>query len=138
MANALYDIAGYVVTFDGRTLTAFGETGITYSEITPKRSLIMGTGGSHVTTQRASSGKRVTINLMAGSADAAYMHAKYNATQGGGHTFTAQQIGTLETAIGSGGVLISVGDRTRASMTITEDSFVIEFPIWNETSGGEE
>ncbi|WP_449100273.1 hypothetical protein [Pseudomonas veronii] len=68
-----------------------------------------------------------------GSADSAYIQGLLNSNANITLTFT--QIGTLETALGSEGVIVNDGQRGRAGSTITDDQFTIQFNIWEATRG---
>ncbi len=71
--------------------------------------------------------------LNPGSADSAYIQGLLNSNANITLTFT--QIGTLETALGSEGVIVNDGQRGRAGSTITDDQFTMQFNIWEATRG---
>jgi len=71
--------------------------------------------------------------LNPGSSDSAYMQGLFNSKANITYTYT--QIGTLENALGSEGIIANDGQRGRAGSTITDDQFTIHFNIWEATRG---
>lgn len=124
-----------VVTVNGRQLRDWGETATPYTDdpIDPKSQLRRGQGGNAVRLDRINPGRSVNIFLNPGSPDAAFMQGLYNSKANITLSFT--QIGTLETAIGTEGVIVNDGQRGRAGSTITDDQFTIEFNGWTATRG---
>lgn len=125
----------FVVTVNGRQLKDYGEaaTPVTDAPIDAKRQLRRGQGGSAVRLDRINPGREVSIYLNPGSSDSAYMQGLYNS--GANITYTYIQIGTLETALGSEGVIVNDGQRGRGGSTITDDQFILHFNIWEATRG---
>lgn len=124
-----------VVTINGRQIQDWGETATPYTDapIDPRSQLRRGQGGNAVRLDRQNPGREVNIYLNPGSSDSAYMQGLYNSNANITLTFT--QIGTLETALGSEGVIVNDGQRGRAGSTITDDQFTIQFNIWEATRG---
>lgn len=122
-----------VVVVNGRLLTDWGDTDPPLSEdpIDPKSVLRRGLGGNAVRLDRINPGKQVTLNLNPGSPDSIFMRSLYNSNAN--ITYARSQIGALETAVGSEGVIVNVGPRGRLGQTITDDQFIIEFNIFSET-----
>jgi 2',3'-cyclic-nucleotide 2'-phosphodiesterase (5'-nucleotidase family) len=124
-----------VVTVNGRQLKDWGETPtpVTDAPIDPKRQLRRGQGGSAVSLDRINPGREVNLYLNPGSSDSAYVQGLFNSNANITYTYT--QIGTLETALGSEGVIVNDGQRGRAGSTITDDQFTMQFNIWEATRG---
>lgn len=133
LSNFSTDLA--VVTINGRQIQDWGETATPYTDapIDPRSALRRGQGGNAVRLDRLNPGREVNIYLNPGSADSAYVQALY--TSGANITLSFTQIGTLETAIGSEGVIVNDGQRGRAGSTITDDQFIIQFNVWEATRG---
>ena len=124
-----------VVTVNGRQIQDWGETATPYTDapIDPKSQLRRGQGGSAVRLDRINPGRQVELYLNPGSPDSAFMQGLYNSKANITLSFT--QIGTLETAIGTEGVIVNDGQRGRAGSTITDDQFTIQFNLWDATRG---
>lgn len=124
-----------VVTISGRIIQDWGETATPYTDapIDPRSQLRRGQGGNAVRLDRQNPGREVNIYLNPGSSDSAYMQGLLNSNANITLTFT--QIGTLETALGSEGVIVNDGQRGRAGSTITDDQFTMHFNIWEATRG---
>lgn len=124
-----------VVTVNGRQIQDWGETATPYTDapIDPKAQLRRGQGGNAVRLNRINPGREVNLYLNPGSADSAYLQALY--ISGANITLTFTQIGTLETALGSEGVMVNDGQRGRAGSTISDDQFTIQFNVWEATRG---
>lgn len=124
-----------VVTINGRQIQDWGDTATPYTDapIDARSQLRRGQGGNAVRLDRINPGREVNIYLNPGSADSAYVQGLLNSNANITLTFT--QIGTLETALGSEGVLVNDGQRGRAGSTITDDQFTIQFNIWEGTRG---
>lgn len=130
-----FSTVGTVVTVNGRQLTDWGETATPYTDepIDPASVLRRGQGGNAVRLDRINPGRRVNVFLNPGSPDSAYMQGLLNSRAN--ITLSYVQIGTLETAIGTEGVMTNDATRGRAGMTITDDQFIIEFNAWTGTKG---
>ena len=124
-----------VVTINGRQIQDWGETATPYTDapIDPRSQLRRGQGGNAVRLDRQNPGREVNIYLNPGSSDSAYVQGLLNSNAN--ITLTYTQIGTLETALGSEGVIVNDGQRGRAGSTITDDQFTIQFNIWEATRG---
>lgn len=127
----------FVITVNGRVIDDWGEAAQPYSDdpIDPKSTLRRGQGGNAVRLDRINPGRRVTLNLNPGGTDSAYMSGLMNS--GATITLSKTQIGTLETAIGTEGVIVNDGTVGRGGSTITDDVYIIEFNTWGDTKGGE-
>lgn len=124
-----------VVTINGRQIQDWGDTATPYTDapIDARSQLRRGQGGNAVRLDRLNPGREVNVYLNPGSADSAYVQGLLNSSANITLTFT--QIGTLETALGSEGVLVNDGQRGRAGSTITDDQFTMQFNIWEATRG---
>lgn len=124
-----------VVTINGRQIQDWGETATPYTDapIDPRSQLRRGQGGNAVRLDRQNPGREVNIYLNPGSSDSAYVQGLLNSNAN--ITLTYTQIGTLETALGSEGVLVNDGQRGRAGSSITDDQFTMQFNIWEATRG---
>lgn len=133
LANFSTDLT--VVTLNGRQLTDWGENATPYTDepIDPASALRRGLGGNAVRLDRKNPGRRVTLYLNPGSPDSAYVQGLFNS--GANCTLSFTQIGTLENAIGTEGVIVNDAARGRAGMTITDDQFIIEFNGWTGLRG---
>ncbi|WKL65467.1 hypothetical protein Q1Z72_19460 [Pseudomonas qingdaonensis] len=124
-----------VVTINGRQIQDWGDTATPYTDapIDPRSQLRRGQGGNAVRLDRQNPGREVNVYLNPGSSDSAYVQGLLNSNAN--ITLTYTQIGTLETALGSEGVIVNDGQRGRAGSTITDDQFTIQFNIWEATRG---
>lgn len=124
-----------VVTINGRQIQDWGETATPYTDapIDPRSQLRRGQGGNAVRLDRQNPGREVNIYLNPGSSDSAYVQGLLNSNANITLTFT--QIGTLETALGSEGVIVNDGQRGRGGSSITDDQFTMHFNIWEATRG---
>ncbi|WP_448120485.1 hypothetical protein [Pseudomonas veronii] len=124
-----------VVTINGRQIQDWGETATPYMDapIDPRSQLRRGQGGNAVRLDRQNPGRESNLYLNPGSPDSAYVQGLMNSNAN--ITLTYTQIGTLETALGSEGVIVNDGQRGRAGSTITDDQFTIQFNIWEATRG---
>ena len=120
----------FTVTVNGRVISDWGETDPPYTDepIDPKSTLRRGQGGNAVRLDRLNPGRRVTLQLNPGSPDASYMQGLLNA--GANITLSKTQIGTLENAIGTEGVIVNDTPTGRGGQTITDSGFIIEFNTW--------
>lgn len=124
-----------VVTINGRQIQDWGDTATPYTDapIDARSQLRRGQGGNAVRLDRQNPGREVNVYLNPGSSDSAYVQGLLNSNANITLTFT--QIGTLETALGSEGVIVNDGQRGRAGSTITDDQFTMQFNIWEATRG---
>lgn len=124
-----------VVTINGRQIQDWGDTATPYTDapIDPRSQLRRGQGGNAVRLDRQNPGREVNVYLNPGSSDSAYVQGLLNSNANITLTFT--QIGTLETALGSEGIITNDGQRGRAGSTITDDQFTMQFNIWEATRG---
>lgn len=127
----------FTISINGRIITDFGESDPPYTDdpIDQKSTLRRGQGGKAVRLDRINPGRTVTINLNPGSPDSAYMQSLMNSNAT--IVLSKTQIGTLETAIGTEGVIINDGQVGRGGSTITDDQYIIEFNQWAQSKGGE-
>ncbi|MDD2108962.1 hypothetical protein [Pseudomonas asiatica] len=125
----------FVVTVNGRQIQDWGETATPYTDapIDARSQLRRGQGGNAVRLDRLNPGREVNIYLNPGSPDSAYMQGLFNSNAN--VTVSVTQIGTLETALGSEGVIVNDGQRGRGGSTITDDQFTMQFNIWEGTRG---
>ena len=133
LANFSTDLT--VVTLNGRQLTDWGENATSYTDepIDPASALRRGQGGNAVRLDRKNPGRRVTLYLNPGSPDSAYVQGLYNSNANITLSFT--QIGTLENAIGTEGVIVNDAARGRGGMTISDDQWTLEFNGWTGLRG---
>lgn len=122
----------FTVTVNGRVISDWGETDPPYTDepIDPKSTLRRGQGGNAVRLDRLNPGRRVTLQLNPGSPDASYMQGLLNA--GANITLSKTQIGTLENAIGTEGVIVNDTSSGRGGQTITDSGFIVEFNTWTD------
>ena len=131
-----YSTELFTISVNGRIITDFGDTDPPYTDdpIDPKSTLRRGQGGNAVRLDRINPGRSVTLNLNPGSPDSAFMQALM--TSGANIVFNRTQIGTLETAIGTEGVIVNDGQVGRGGQTITDDQYIMEFNGWTQSKGG--
>ena len=136
MAINNYSTELHIVNINGRDINDWGETDPPYTEdeIDPRSVLRRGQGGNAVRLDRINPGRSVTLNLQPGSPDSAYMMGLLNTRAN--ITLGRKQVGTLEGAIASEGVITSKGQTGRGGQTITDDTYTIEFNLFSETTGG--
>ncbi|MFL1549761.1 hypothetical protein ACI77I_11745 [Pseudomonas sp. D47] len=122
-----------VVTINGRIISDWGDTATPYTDapIDARSQLRRGQGGNAVRLDRQNPGREVNVYLNPGSPDSAYVQGLLNSNANVTLTFT--QIGTLEAALGSEGVIVNDGQRGRAGSTITDNQFTMQFNIWEAT-----
>jgi hypothetical protein len=127
----------FVVTVNGRIINDWGETDPPYTDdpIDQKATLRRGQGGNAVRLNRINAGRSVTLNINPASPDSAFLQGLFNSYAD--ITFSYQVIGTLEGAVGTGGVMINDGQVGRGGQTITDDQYIIEFNTWTALKGGE-
>lgn len=92
-----------------------------------------GLGGNAIRLDRINPGRRVTLNLNPGSADSAYINGLFQSKANIELTYT--QIGTLDAAVGTEGVIVNDGPRGRGGQTITDDQWIFEFNSWTASKG---
>ena len=136
MALTDFSTENAVVTVNGRQLTDWGETATPYTDgpIDPSSALRRGQGGNAVRLDRINPGREVHLFLNPGSPDSAYVQGLLNSSAT--ITLTYEQVGTLDIATGTEGVIINDGTRGRAGMTISDDEYIIQFNAWTGTKGG--
>lgn len=133
-----FTISNSVVTVNGRQITDWGAdgAGVTEEAINPKRKMVQGQGGNALMLERIAPGRRVTIKVRSGSADSAFLQGLY--VSGAIITYTRSQVGALETAVGTEGMIVSEEAVSRVSAeSVSDDSFVMEFNLWDSVKGGE-
>lgn len=132
-----FSIDGWVVAVNGRPLTDWGETDPPYTDapIDPRAVLRRGLGGRACKINRKNPGRQVTLNMNPGSPDSAYLSGLLNA--GTDIQISATQVGTLESKVGTEGVIVNDGTDGRGGTAISDDQYIIEFNIWAATKGGE-
>lgn len=136
MAVNNYSTNLFVYTVNGRVINDWGETAQPYTEepIDPRTTLRRGQGGNATRLDRLNPGRRNTLALRPGSPDSAYMQGLFSS--GAVITVSKQQIGTLETGVGTEGLIVNDGPVGRGGTTITDDVYIIEFNSWNGLKGG--
>lgn len=127
---------GFVTTVNGRIITDWGDTDPPFTDapIDPRSVLKRGLGGGAVRADRKNPGRTVTLNLMPGSPDSAYVQGLFNSNAN--ITITRAQIGTLDSAVGTEGVIVNDGQVGRAGNRPTDDQFMIELNSWTALKGG--
>ena len=135
MAINNYSTDQFVLAVNGRTIDDWGEAATPYTDepIDPKSTLRRGQGGNAVRLDRLNPGRRMTVNLNPGSPDSAFIQGLFNS--GANVTCTVTQVGTLEVATGTEGVIVNDGSVGRAGTTITDDQYIIEFNVWAAAKG---
>ncbi|MGH9928338.1 MAG: hypothetical protein ACREA9_03810 [Pyrinomonadaceae bacterium] len=123
----------FVVTVSGRQIQDWGETATPFTDepIDPKAQLRRGQGGSATRLNRINPGRRVQLFLNPGSPDASYMQGLFETNAN--ISISKVQIGTLEAAVGTEGVIVNDGTVGRGGSTISDNQFTIEFNVWNAT-----
>ena len=126
-----------VITVNGRIMSDWGETAtpVTDEPIDPKTALRRGQGGNAVRLDRSNPGRRVNLFFNPGSPDSAFMQGLLNSNAN--ITYSSQQIGTLEAAIGTEGAIVNDASVGRGGTTITDDNYIVEFNRWTGAKGGE-
>lgn len=125
-----------VLTINGRVMSEFGENASPYTDepIDPKTVLRRGQGGKAIRLDRKNPGRRVNVYFNPGSADSAYMQSLFNSNANITASWT--QIGTLEAAVGTEGVITNDAAVNRAGTTVSDDQYTMEFNVWTATKGG--
>ena len=122
-----------VVTLNGRAIEDWGQQDPPFQDdpVDQKRTVVRGQGGNAVVLERKNPGRRITLYLLPGSADSAYLHGLY--LSGDIVTLTRNQVGVLNSAIGTEGVVVQEESVTRAGSTsISDDVYVIDMNDWTE------
>lgn len=126
-----------VITVSGRQIQDWGEAEnpVTEEAIDQKSTIRRGMGGNAARLDRINPGRRVTLSLNPGGADAAFMQGLLNSNAN--ITYTRTVIGTLENAVGSEGAIINDGAINRAGgASISDDVFIMEFNAFTTLRGG--
>jgi hypothetical protein len=135
MALNNYSTDLLVVTVNGRVITDFGESDppVSHDPIDARSTLRRGMGGNATRLDRINPGRTFTLNLNPGSPDSAYMQGLDNSRAN--ITISVTQVGTLETALGSEGIIVNDGSVGRGGQTITDDQYIIECNAFTQTKG---
>lgn len=136
MALQNFGADSFVVTVNGRLITAWGESDPPYTDdpIDQTTTMRRGLGGTAVRLDRINPGRTITINLNPGSSDSGYLQGLFNSKAN--ITLSKETVGTGEKAIGTEGAIINDGQSGRGGATsITDDQFIIECNIWTESKG---
>lgn len=133
MALPNFSTENSIVTINGRTIQDWGATDPPYvhEQIDDKEVLRRGMGGAAVRFRRINEGWRMTLNLNPGSDDSVYMQGLYNS--GAIIAGTYVTVGTLESFIGTEGVITRGKAVNRAGPTLGDDTYVIEFNVGAQT-----
>lgn len=126
-----------VVTINGRQMEDWGEaeSPVIEEPIDPSSTIRRGMGGNAVRLDRINPGRRVTLHLNPGGADAAYMQGLLNSKAN--ITYTRTVIGTLENTIGTEGAIVNDAAINRAGgASISDDTFIMEFNSFTTLRGG--
>lgn len=137
MALANITTENTVITVNGRQLTDWGEAEnpVTEEPIDPSTTIRRGMGGNAVRLDRINPGRRVTLSLNPGGADAAYMQGLFASKAN--ITYSRTVIGTLENSLGIEGAIINDGAIERGGGTsISDDVFIMEFNNFTTLRGG--
>lgn len=136
MSLANYGNDSFILTINGRLITDFGETASPFTDapIDPKRVLRRGQGGKAVQLSRTNPGRECNVYLNPGSPDSAYVQGLFNS--GAVITVSTTQVGTLEAAIGTDGIITNDAANNRGGTTISDDQYTMQFNVWNATKGG--
>lgn len=136
MALQNFGTDSFVLSINSRVMSDWGETASPFQDapIDPKRQVRRGQGGRAVRLDRINPGRTVQLYLNPGSADSAYLQSLF--TAGTEVTLSYQQVGTLEGAVGTEGVVTNDAANNRAGSTISDDQYTLEFNGWNATKGG--
>lgn len=136
MSLANYGNDSFILTINGRLITDFGETASPFTDapIDPKVLLRRGQGGGAVALSRTNPGREVNVYLNPGSPDSAYLQGLFNSRAT--ITVSTTQVGTLEAAIGTDGIITNDAANNRGGTTISDDQYTMQFNVWNATKGG--
>lgn len=122
---------------NGRELTEWGATDqpLLIEPIDQSGNLIRGQGGGAIALYRDNPGVRITVNMLPGGPDSAYLSG-LKASRAN-LSFSHTVIGTLEVGVGTEGIFVNRGQIGRAGTTsITDDQFIMEFNADSITTGG--
>lgn len=122
-----FDTENTVVIVNGRSLNDWGTTDpITESYTNAKRTVKQGLGGNAVVLERINQLLEVRLRLLPGGDDSAFLSGLFNS--GSTISYARKQVGALETTISLEGVIVNMGDCTRAGADdISDDEYVIHF-----------
>ena len=125
----------FSLMINGLLITDYGESDppVTMAPIDPRSTLRRGLGGNAVRLDRKNPGRVVTLNLNPGSSQSAFIQGLFisRATI----SLAYYQISTLESAVGTEGVIVNDGSVDRGG-TISDDQYIIEFNTWTQLKGG--
>ena len=124
------------VSVNGRLINDWGTADPPWSDssLDDPSVLMRGLGGGAIRFDRTNPGRAVTLSLMPGSPDSAYMQGLFNSKANVTITFT--QIGTLEEAVGTEGLIVNDGPRNRGGPNISDDVYNLQFNGWTAFKGG--
>lgn len=128
-----FTVSNTVVTVNGRSIEDWGQQDPPFQDdpVDQKRTVVRGQGGNAVVLERKNPGRRITMYLLPGSADSAYLHGLY--LSGDIVTVTRNQVGVVNSAIGTEGVVVQEESVTRGGSTaISDDVYVIDMNDWTE------
>lgn len=128
-----FTVSNTVVTMNGRSIEDWGQQDPPFQDdpVDPKRTVVRGQGGNAVVLERKNPGRRIMLYLLPGSADSAYLHGLY--LSGDIVTVTRNQVGVVNSAIGTEGVVVQEESVTRGGSTsISDDVYVIDMNDWTE------
>lgn len=119
-----------LLILNGIEITEFGQTTspITIEDVNPRTQMTYGLGGGALSMKPVTRRKRLTVNLLPGSAQSRSLVAmeKADVTIQGSWA----QLGQIEAEVLVDGKIVSRGPRGRAGEStgsVTDDQFVIEF-----------
>lgn len=123
---------------NGREISTWGQASppLLIEPIDAMGTLIRGQAKGSVRLDNDNHGWRVTVNVLPGSADSAYLTGlrigKANLN------FSHTVIGTLEAAAGAEGMFVNIGQLGRAgNSAVSDDQFIMEFTAADLSQGGE-
>lgn len=128
MAMFKYGADGANLTIFGIPIDEFGDTdpAITIEDIEQRSTLKRGINGTSLRMDNATTPKRLTVNLMPGSAQVRQILAA--ARTGADAAFTFSQSGTAEKHVGFDGILTNRQQAGRAGKTtVSDEQLVFEF-----------
>lgn len=134
MAMNKYGAAGANLIIFGIPVDEFGDTdpAITIEDVEDRSTLKRGLGGTSLRMDNVTNPKRLTVNLMPGSAQVRQILAA--ARSGADATFVFSQSGTGEKHAGFDGIFVSRGSVGRAGKTsVSDESLTFEFADSEET-----
>lgn len=122
----------WVFTINGRVMSDWGEQDPPYNDepIDQKSTLRRGQGGNATRLDRINPGRRQTVYFNPGGDDASFMQGLMNSNAV--ITCSAVQIGTLESAVGTEGVIVNDTANGRGGQNITDSGFIIEYNTWTQ------